>query len=246
MALPKYDQIAADLRGQIVRGDLKPNDLLPSAQQLSERWDTTRTTVSKAIGVLVQEGLVESRQGVGTRVVERAPLARTAGERYQTSVATGQIYTAGEYADILSAEMVPAPDHVATALGIQEGDQVLRRHRVTHEGETPTATSWSYFTTEVAGLAPRLLQRERIREGTTRYVEMQTGRRPHTARDTWTARLATPEERELLGLEDPSAVAESRHTAWCAEGRPLTYEVGIAPGGRWARTEEYLMQPHQS
>lgn len=241
MALPKYDQIAADLRGQIVRGDLKPGDLLPSAQRLSEQWSVARATVVKAVAVLAQEGLVEGRQGAGTFVRERLPLARTAGERYRTSVATGNIYTAGEYADILLAEMVPAPEEVATALGVAAGDQVVRRQRVTYEGETPTATSISWFAADVAEAAPRLLLRERIRPGTTRYVEMQTGRRPHTGRDWWTARLASDGELELLRLEGPQAVAEARHVAYCAEGRPLTYEVGITPAGRWARTEEYPM-----
>lgn len=241
MALPKYERIAADLRGQIVRGDLKPGDAVPSERELTERWDVARATVVKALECLRQEGLIETRQGTGSRVCERAPLARTAGERYRTAVETGTIYTAGEHAEILSAEMVPAPEDVATALGIEPGEQVARRHRVTYEGQVPTATSTSWFTSEVAEAAPRLLLRERIREGTTRYVEMQTGRRPHTGRDRWTSRLATPEERELLRLEDPSAVSETRHVAYCGEGRQLTYEVGISPGGRWARTEEYAM-----
>ncbi|MFJ6568686.1 GntR family transcriptional regulator [Streptomyces sp. NPDC091292] len=241
MALPKYDQIAGDLRGRIVRGELAAGDLLPSERELTERWNVSRATVVRALDVLRQEGLVETRQGTGSLVRERLPLARTAGERYATSVATGNIYTAGEYAEIHSAEMVPAPEDVATALDVQPGDPVVRRHRVTFEGETPTATSYSWFTSETADAAPRLLQRERVREGTTRYVEMQTGRSPHTGRDWWTARLASAEELDLLHLTGPEAVAESRHVAYCAEGRPLTYEVGIVPAGRWARTEEYAM-----
>lgn len=241
MALPKYDQIAADLRGSIVRGDLKPGDSLPSERELTERWSVSRATVVRALEVLRHEGLIETRQGTGSTVRERMALARTAGERYRTAVDTGHIYTAGEYADILSAEMVPAPDDVATALGVEPGDEVARRHRVTFEGETPTATSWSWFTADVAEAAPRLLLRERVREGTTRYVEMQTGRRPHTGRDWWTARLATADELGLLRLNGPEAVSEVRHVAYCAEGKPLAYEVGVSPAGRWSRTEEYEM-----
>ncbi|MGW2513630.1 GntR family transcriptional regulator [Streptomyces scopuliridis] len=241
MALPKYDQIAADLRGKIVRGDLGPGQTLPSERELTDRWNVSRATVVKALDVLRHEGLVETRQGTGSTVKERMPLARTAGERYATAVATGNIYTAGEYAEILAAELVPSPEHVATGLGIEAGATVARRHRVTFEGETPTATSYSWFTSEVADAAPRLLLRERVREGTTRYVEMQTGRRPHTGRDWWTSRLATDKELELLRLEGPAAVSEVRHIAYDADGRALAYEVGITPSGRWARTEEYSM-----
>jgi DNA-binding GntR family transcriptional regulator len=241
MALPKYDQIAADLRGKIVRGELAAGQTLPSERELTERWNVSRATVVKALDVLRQEGLVETRQGTGSTVKERVLPARTAGERYATSVATGNIYTAGEYAEILSAGIVPAPEDVATGLGIEVGAGVVCRHRVTFEGETPAATSYSWFTSEVAEAAPRLLQRERVREGTTRYVEMQTGRRPHTGRDWWTSRLATDEELEVLRLTGPAAVSEVRHVAYDSEGRTLTYEVGISPAGRWSRTEEYSM-----
>lgn len=241
MALPKYDQIASDLRGRIVRGDLAPGAALPSERELVDRWGVARATVVKALDVLRQEGLIDTRQGTGSTVRPRIPLARTAGERYATSVATGQIYTAGEYAEIVSAELVPAPDDVAAGLGVETGATVVRRHRVTFEGETPTATSYSWFTAEVGEAAPRLLLRERVREGTTRYVEMQTGRRPHTGRDWWVSRLATDEELALLRLEGPAAVSEVRHAAYDADGKVLAYEVGINPSGRWSRTDEYSM-----
>ncbi|MET9468374.1 GntR family transcriptional regulator, partial [Streptomyces sp. NPDC006544] len=239
MALPKYDQIAGDLRGRIVRGELAPGAALPSERELTERWTVSRSTVVKALDQLRTEGLVETRQGTGSTVRERMPLARTAGERYATALATGHIYTAGEHAAITGAALVAAPEDVAAALGIAVGDEVVRRDRVTYEGEQPVAMSSSWFTAEVGEAAPRLLARERVREGTTRYVEMQTGRTPHSAQDRWTARLAEAEELAALALTAPAAVSEVRHTAYDADGAPLTYEVGVAPGGRWARTEEY-------
>lgn len=241
MALPKYDQIATDLRGRIVRGELEPGASIPSERELTEKWAVSRATVVKALDLLRQEGLIDTRQGTGSTVRERTPLARTAGERYSTSLATGHVYTAGEYAEIVGAESVPAPEDVAAGLGISVGEQVVRRHRITFEGELPVATSYSWFTAAVGEAAPRLLQRERIREGTTRYVEMQTGRRPHTARDRWAPRLASDDELELLRLTGPAAVAEVQHTVYDEDGQPLAFEVGVNPSGRWARTEEYVM-----
>ncbi|WP_432092135.1 UTRA domain-containing protein, partial [Streptomyces sp. NRRL F-5630] len=160
---------------------------------------------------------------------------------YATSLATGHVYTAGEHARIVAGTRVPAPAHVAAGLGVEEGAEVGARQRVTYEGETAIATSTSYFTADVVDAAPRVLAQERIREGTTRYVEKQTGRKPHTGRDWWTSRLATDEELELLGLEGPAAVTEVRHCTYDADGRPLEYGVGVNPSGRWARTEEYRM-----
>ncbi|MCC3776433.1 UTRA domain-containing protein, partial [Streptomyces sp. UNOB3_S3] len=162
-----------------------------------------------------------------------------ARERYATAVRTGRLYAGHEYAEIVGAQMLPAPEEVATALGVAPGDPVARRHRVNHDRDVPTATSWSWFTADVAAAAPGLLRHHRVREGTTRYVELATGRHAHTGRDWWTARLATEEERELLRLDAPAAVAEVRHLAYDTEGRALAYEVGISPAGRWTRTDEY-------
>ncbi|WP_326596803.1 GntR family transcriptional regulator [Streptomyces sp. NBC_01803] len=241
MALPKYEQIAAELRGQIVRGKLAAGDPLPSVPEISDHWTVAKATAERAIGVLKVEGLVDTRQDRGTVVRSRTLLARTAGERYRTARETGFAYTAGEHADILAAEEVHAPEDVASALGIAPGDRVARRHRLRFDDDRPRSMSCSWFPVGILVHCPRLLVLERIREGTTRYIELQTGRKPHTGRDTWTARLATAEERELLRLEEPAAVAEIRHITFDATGEPLTYEVGVKPGGGWTRTEEYAM-----
>jgi DNA-binding GntR family transcriptional regulator len=241
MALPKYEQIAADIRGRIVRGELSPGDTVPSVPELSKSWTVAKATAERAISMLRQEGLVDTKQGVGTTVRERAQIARTAADRYSTAKATGNAYTSGEHADILSAELVDAPDDVAAGLGVDPGSRVVRRQRVTFEGENPIALSISWFSGDLAVACPRLLKRERIREGTTRYIEMQTGRRPATGRDAWTSRLATADELELLQLDDPAAVSEVRHTAFDETGEVLAHEVGVTPSGRWARTEEYAL-----
>jgi DNA-binding GntR family transcriptional regulator len=57
----------------------------------------------------------------------------------------------------------------------------------------------------------------------------------------WTARLATAEEAELLGLRTPAAVAEVRHVVYDTAGEPMAYEVSVKPGERWLRADEYPM-----
>ena len=56
MALPKYDQIAGDIRGRIVRGELKAGDTLPSERELTERWSVARATVVRARRMSVRVG----------------------------------------------------------------------------------------------------------------------------------------------------------------------------------------------
>ena len=69
-----YQQIAAALHRQILAGELKPGDRLPSVRAAAERWNCTVGTIQRAYQVLAQAGLITSRAGQGTRVVARPPL----------------------------------------------------------------------------------------------------------------------------------------------------------------------------
>jgi GntR family transcriptional regulator len=70
LAHPKYQQIADRLRGQIGSGVLEPGERLPSEPDLATEYDASRNTVRLAIALLINQGLVVSRQGLGTFVVE--------------------------------------------------------------------------------------------------------------------------------------------------------------------------------
>jgi GntR family transcriptional repressor for pyruvate dehydrogenase complex len=71
MRLPKAAElIAANLRRQIVRGDLKEGDALPSESELLELFDVSRPTLREAFRVLESEALITVRRGAhgGARV----------------------------------------------------------------------------------------------------------------------------------------------------------------------------------
>jgi DNA-binding LacI/PurR family transcriptional regulator len=65
----KYKKIAESLRQRIKNGGFVRGDLLPSSKILSLEYETTPVTVDKALGLLVQDGLVERTPGVGTIVL---------------------------------------------------------------------------------------------------------------------------------------------------------------------------------
>ncbi len=69
-----YQQITDALRQQVLEGQLKPGDQLPPIRQLAKQWNCTLGTVQHAYQELVKQGIVISRQGQGTRVVERPAL----------------------------------------------------------------------------------------------------------------------------------------------------------------------------
>ncbi len=68
LRLPKYKQIALDLREEIFGGFLKSGCRLESVRELAARYDTTKATIQQALALLADEGLVDRRQGSGVFV----------------------------------------------------------------------------------------------------------------------------------------------------------------------------------
>ncbi|MEM8983599.1 MAG: PLP-dependent aminotransferase family protein [Pseudomonadota bacterium] len=71
------DQIGGQLRAAIESGQLRPGDRVPSARALAAELGVARGTVTAALDGLIAEGLLETRQGVGTFVsVDAVPATR--------------------------------------------------------------------------------------------------------------------------------------------------------------------------
>ena len=70
--IPIYVQIADDIRAQILRGALRAGDQLTSTTENSATYRINPATVGKAFSILVDEGLVEKRRGIGMFVAEGA------------------------------------------------------------------------------------------------------------------------------------------------------------------------------
>jgi len=69
--IPLYEQIAEEVKKQIVSGALRENDALPSVRTLSKELKISALTVKKAYDTLEEEGLTATIHGKGTYV--RAP-----------------------------------------------------------------------------------------------------------------------------------------------------------------------------
>jgi GntR family transcriptional regulator len=239
-APPKYVQIANHIRDRIIRGDLKPGDEIPSERHIVEEWGVSRPTATRSLAALRAEGLVEARQGSGTFVRARPQLNRRARDRYARSRETGRMYTEGERSEILVAELTPAPEDVAAELGLKPGVSAIRRKRVIYDQAGPVEVSISWFDGSLARVAPRLLERTRIRQGTLAYVEQATARRGQRARDWIGARLATSEQVAELKLgRRPAAVLVVHHTTFDTSGAPLEFVQATFPPDRWTFEQEY-------
>ena len=66
--VPLYKQLKDKIKDAILDGSLKPNQKIPSELELSQTYQISRITVRNAISELVDEELLEKKQGKGTFV----------------------------------------------------------------------------------------------------------------------------------------------------------------------------------
>jgi GntR family transcriptional regulator len=137
----RYLRIAADLRAEIMRGEYPVGASLPTEAQLCARFGVSRHTVREALRRLVESGLVERRQGAGTRVIATAPKAayvHSLGSLFELFQ-----YTRETRLHIAEMEVRPLAPEEAEDVPAQAGSRWLRISGVrrTVEQDEPIAFS---------------------------------------------------------------------------------------------------------
>ena len=77
----RSSKITAEIRNQIVSGELAVGERVPSTREITRRWGVAMATASKILTALKNEGLVRTRSGVGTVVAGPRPPRPRAGVR---------------------------------------------------------------------------------------------------------------------------------------------------------------------
>jgi GntR family transcriptional regulator len=140
--VPLHKQVEDDLRRRIAT-EWRPGERIPAEEQLCAVYGVSRITMRQALGRLVQSGLLVRERGRGTFVRDTA---LTAGARHVTSFTTelAQLgLVAG--AKVLDVATIPADEPTALALDIDEGDPVVRVHRLRTGDGRPIGIQTSYL-----------------------------------------------------------------------------------------------------
>lgn len=81
-SIPIYEQIKENIRNQILNGELKEDEMLPSIRSLAKDIRISVMTIKKAYDELEEEGYIITRQGKGSFVAPKnLELAREQKQR---------------------------------------------------------------------------------------------------------------------------------------------------------------------
>jgi GntR family transcriptional regulator len=127
-ALPLHAQAEQALRDLITKPEYRDGGLLPDEVTLSRWLGISRNTLRAAIGRLVDEGRLERRAGVGTRVVEPQVSSGVGAWHSFTKEMEAKGIAVETY--FIGAKMVEATAEVSRALQVPAGTRVLLLERV--------------------------------------------------------------------------------------------------------------------
>jgi GntR family transcriptional regulator len=234
---PRHQQIAAEIRAEIMSGDLAPGTKLPTTQQLMAEYDITNQTVQRTLSVLKGEGFLVGRTGVGVFVRERAPLAISPAA-YMPPVAAGEPYPWLTEASrrsqkgkvtLLSVAEERGPAAVRQAFGFseQEGSVVVRRQVLQLDGE-PTELAHVYFPAHLA--AGTALMEKRLIPGGSPRLLAELGHKPRKWVDRLSVRLPTTHELEILDLPDDIPVLRTFRVVYGEASQPVEVQVLVKGG----------------
>ncbi|MEV8400503.1 GntR family transcriptional regulator [Streptomyces niveus] len=231
-----HERIAADLRDEIMTGDLAPGASLPSTARLKERFGASNATVQKALQLLKSERLVVGRAGASVTVREhRQVTVRPASSL--APAATGDPYPwLGEIAKrggaarstLLAVTEVTPPADVAAALRLPaEGSAILRNQVLTLDGD-PVELVHSYYPPHIARGTP-LAEQRRIKGGTPTLLT-ELGHAPRLSVDHVSARIPTQEQYEALQLPCDLPVLRTLRVVYDADDQPVEVTVMAKAG----------------
>ncbi|MGO9163494.1 MAG: GntR family transcriptional regulator, partial [Streptosporangiaceae bacterium] len=238
---PLYRQIAEDLRQQIESGELPPGSQLRTELELREHYDASRNTVRDAVKLLITRGLVATRPGQGTFVVEKIePFAialdiKTGfGEGEGTAYAT-EVIAGGRTPTVSAPRIEIQSASTAPELLLDKAAMVVSRHQQRFIDGIPWSLQTSFYPMSLVEQgASQIIVAQDMPDGVVRYLEDDLGLKQVGWRDRITVRAPDQVETAFFRLPEDGRVPvfEVRRTAFQESGTPLRVTVTTYPTDR--------------
>lgn len=141
----KAQRVYLALREDIISRTYPPGQSLPGEQKLARTFAVSRVTVRRALEALCDDGLVEKQASVGTVVCPQSDNDNRVAMDFNTLMPQLAKMGRSTTVQLLSFTYGPAPENVATALGLKADAKVQIATRVRSANNQP----FSHLTTYV-------------------------------------------------------------------------------------------------
>lgn len=215
---PTYIKVYNRLKNEITKGTYPIGSFLPRECELEEIYQVSRTTVRNAVKMLVRDGMVEVRQGCGTRVLEHKAIQNF---NKVTSVTESlekkgyKVTTSDMMIDVIKADK-----QLADELGIAEKTSVARIQRLQLADDEPVTLMENYI--EYAKV-PGIEEFQNQFVALYQFLEQKFGLQIDATRDRVSAKQATFMESQILKTEPKEALLVI-HRVTYYQNRPVSVD----------------------
>jgi DNA-binding GntR family transcriptional regulator len=224
--VPLYFQVAQHLEQMIESGDLPTGTRLENEIGLADQFGLSRQTMRRAIGYLVDRGLLIRKRGVGTEVGH----AKVRRQVELTSLFDDLAKTRrNPRTQVISFSVLPVPDEVAAELGLAPGTDVYVFERLRYAETEPLALMHNYVPVSLLRLSAADLEAQGLYN-----LFRGNGINLRVARQSIGARASTAAEARALTEGKGAPLLTMVRAAYDDQGRAVEYGNHIYRASRYS------------
>ncbi|MEW6622288.1 MAG: GntR family transcriptional regulator [Bacillota bacterium] len=229
--VPIYFQIKEDLKQKIISGHYKPNDRIPSEEDLAEHYGTSRMTLRRSVTELVEDGYLYRVHGKGTFVskprIERsyAPLTGFMQDMTKRGFIPG--------AKVLEIKEVQPSPKLRSLLELEKNNTVIKIVRLRYANEEPIVIQNAFIPTF---LCPELIHENLEVNSLYDVLENKYKLELFCAKQKMEATVANKNLAETLGVKKGSPLLYVERLTFLKNNIPVEY-VEI-----WYRGDRYVFE----
>lgn len=232
-ALPLYMQLQRVLRSAIENHVLSPDAAIPPERDLAEAYGISRITVRKALGGLVEEGLLSRHRGAGTFVASRVEKSFSKLSSFSEDMLSRGRRPHSVWVNRSLGAVTPEE---SLSLGLSPGAAVYRFHRVRYADDAPMALEYAAIP---AYCLPSLKA-----VGDSLYEALErSGYRPVRALQRLRAIALTKAQAEALGVSPRDAGLLIERRGFLADGRAAEFSQSYYRGDAYDVVAELSSVP---
>lgn len=217
--MPKYIDIYNELRKRIISGYYPQNSQLPEGKKLAFSFDCSELTITKALNILVKEGLVVRKRGLGSFV--KIPFNVSSTNHLKGTKA--RCIESGKSIETQVVEFfaLPATDEIQEKLQLTSNDMVYSIVRVRIIEGVPSIIERTFMPIDVISG----LNYGNVSDSIYDYITGVLGYNVHSSHMMITADIADEQQSKLLTLSTPEVVIHVEQTAYLDTGKLFEYSV---------------------
>lgn len=218
-AIPLHAQIEKHLRRLISLEEYKNgNNLLPKEVTLSKKLGVSRNTVRQAVNTLVNEGLIERKKGVGSKVVHKKITTRLDNWISFTKEMRNQGIDVVNY--MVQNTLVNAPNEINDGLAISQSKEIWKLEKIRGSKDAKYLYSVSYFHPRVG-----ITGKEDFNTPLYELLEKEHDVIVSTSKEKISAITASKKISLLLDVEKETPILKRERIVCDLGDRPVEYNI---------------------